>query len=442
VVKLYGLEEYLPRLESLQLNLEQLGKFSEPEVAAMLESLAVLPEHSEAFARAIHSLRRPSEAQDNMPIIRSFSLKNRATMQEPVFCLAESIESKEPLSAGTATSRDTKVARNAFAGEVGETSVLRELEEGRLKLRQLEVFLHAKGGLQVIPVDDIEDVSSPPVSGQSDFFVTPSFTATAEAGHVSQDPLSFSYDSLTMRATLTSLDIDEICSCLAKAILKQIHTSLSLRHDLCTSHPDLFEEFTPLHAQRERVIPGDQDCSVMGKEDDFTDAATTHHDSSPRMADYAVKSFKDAFDDSNVKVGSVPAVGIINSFCKNVIVRCKMVPEASIACLVYLERLVTKTGLRINEQNWRRLLFTALVLASKTWDDESPDNQHFSKAFSIFSVREISQMESVLLTLIDNSLVLKDSDYAKHFFILRTYTEQKQHSFAVKDFEERAVRRL
>jgi hypothetical protein len=58
-----------------------------------------------------------------------------------------------------------------------------------------------------------------------------------------------------------------------------------------------------------------------------------------------------------------------------------MEKEVTIICLIYIERLLIKTGLGLEPCNWRKTTFIALILASKIWDDESFENDNFSKAF-------------------------------------------------------------
>lgn len=45
--------------------------------------------------------------------------------------------------------------------------------------------------------------------------------------------------------------------------------------------------------------------------------------------------------------------------------------EIPIVSLVYLERLVGKSGIRLNHYNWKKIIFIVFVEASKVWDDES-----------------------------------------------------------------------
>ena len=54
-----------------------------------------------------------------------------------------------------------------------------------------------------------------------------------------------------------------------------------------------------------------------------------------------------------------------------------MEKEAPIIALIYLERLLLKTGALLNHWNWRRLVLITLIEAGKIWDDETLENKHF-----------------------------------------------------------------
>jgi len=45
---------------------------------------------------------------------------------------------------------------------------------------------------------------------------------------------------------------------------------------------------------------------------------------------------------------------------------------------------------------WKRLSLITLILASKIWDDESFENQHFAKTLDI-PVDEINTLERIIL---------------------------------------------
>jgi len=103
--------------------------------------------------------------------------------------------------------------------------------------------------------------------------------------------------------------------------------------------------------------------------------------------------------------------------------------EVAVISLAYVERLILRTGLRINEINWKRLLFTCLILASKIWDDDSFENEDFARSFTLYPLKEIGHMESTFLQLIDFSVTITSADYARYYFILRTFTSEKERSY-------------
>lgn len=113
-------------------------------------------------------------------------------------------------------------------------------------------------------------------------------------------------------------------------------------------------------------------------------------------------------------------------YCKYVIISGRMEKEIPILCLVYLERFFTKTGVLMNHANWKRLTLITLLLASKIWDDDSLENVHFPQVMPDISLKEITALEKVFLQLIDFDLVVRGSEYAKYYFILKTFAEQFQ----------------
>mmetsp|Transcript_4707 Transcript_4707/g.3222 ORF Transcript_4707/g.3222 Transcript_4707/m.3222 type:complete len:154 (+) Transcript_4707:1022-1483(+) len=113
----------------------------------------------------------------------------------------------------------------------------------------------------------------------------------------------------------------------------------------------------------------------------------------------------------------------VAEYCKYVTLSCKMENEIPIVCLVYLEKLLSMTGLLINKWNWRRLTLITLCLASKIWDDDSLENVHFPKVMSDVTLKEINTLEQTFLEFIDYELVIKGSDYAKYYFIMRTLAD-------------------
>lgn len=125
---------------------------------------------------------------------------------------------------------------------------------------------------------------------------------------------------------------------------------------------------------------------------------------------------------------NIPVEEDIYNYCTYVTQSCKMENEIPIICLVYLERLILKTGILLTINNWKRLTLICLCIGSKIWDDDSLENIHFPKVMADVDLKLINKLEEQFLEFIDFDLVIKGSEYAKYYFILRTLSEDVKES--------------
>ena len=88
-----------------------------------------------------------------------------------------------------------------------------------------------------------------------------------------------------------------------------------------------------------------------------------------------------------------PSSEDIAAYCKYVTIASKMENETPVIALVYIERILIKTGILINKYNWKRILVICLCVASKVWDDDSLENIHFPKVMSDVSLLMINKLE-------------------------------------------------
>ena len=121
---------------------------------------------------------------------------------------------------------------------------------------------------------------------------------------------------------------------------------------------------------------------------------------------------------------AMPSEAYIADYCKYVTISCKMENEIPVVCLVYLEKLLLSTGILLNKWNWKRTVLICMCLASKIWDDDSLENVHFPKVMSDVTNYEINKLEQLFLEFIDFKLVIRGSEYAKYYFIMRTLAEE------------------
>ena len=119
-------------------------------------------------------------------------------------------------------------------------------------------------------------------------------------------------------------------------------------------------------------------------------------------------------------VNERPTQEEIYYYAKYIVLWSRMEKEIPLIALAYIERLWTKVGILINHWNWRRIMLITLIMASKIWDDESLENVHFPRAMLDLSLKEINSLEKIFLDLISYDLIIKGSEHAKYYFILRT----------------------
>jgi hypothetical protein len=101
--------------------------------------------------------------------------------------------------------------------------------------------------------------------------------------------------------------------------------------------------------------------------------------------------------------------------------------DTIIMSLIYVERLIKTANVSPIPENWRSILFSCMVLASKVWDDLSMWNIDFSnvasahvQGLSLFTLQRVNQLELVLLKSLNFDVKVPASEYAKYYFLIRT----------------------
>mmetsp|Transcript_2007 Transcript_2007/g.1809 ORF Transcript_2007/g.1809 Transcript_2007/m.1809 type:complete len:130 (-) Transcript_2007:32-421(-) len=119
-----------------------------------------------------------------------------------------------------------------------------------------------------------------------------------------------------------------------------------------------------------------------------------------------------------------------------------MEKEIPILGLIYLERLITRTGVLMNSLNWRRLILSTLCVASKIWDDDSLENEHFPRVMKDVTILEINTFERILLDLIGYDLAIKGAEYARYYFILRSLAKNHKIKMPLQPLTVDKIMRL
>jgi len=150
-------------------------------------------------------------------------------------------------------------------------------------------------------------------------------------------------------------------------------------------------------------------------------------DNMEKYKDYLLKQFE-IFDDDFIyysmhipqkRYMPPPDPQSIFEFVANIMILTKMEKEVIIISLIYIERLIFNTGFIINSRNWRKIIFIALIIASKLWDDDSLENIHFSQVFTHLKIGEINLLERTFLELINYKVFIKFGEYMKYYLAIK-----------------------
>ncbi|EGC30051.1 hypothetical protein DICPUDRAFT_158283 [Dictyostelium purpureum] len=137
-----------------------------------------------------------------------------------------------------------------------------------------------------------------------------------------------------------------------------------------------------------------------------------------------------------------PTVDTIYRFIRDIFKAEKLDPECAIMCLAYIERIITFTGITLSALSWRRITLSALILASKVWEDQSVWNVDFLPVFDNLTAADLNNLERQFLAMLQYNVSLTASVYAKYYFELRNFSKLDSNQFPLKPLDKSGVRRL
>lgn len=117
----------------------------------------------------------------------------------------------------------------------------------------------------------------------------------------------------------------------------------------------------------------------------------------------------------------------------------KLAPECAILSLAYTERLLETGKLTLISTNWRRVILSCIILASKVWEDQAVWNVDFVNVFPRLTVADLNRMEKIVLSLLQYNVSLHASLYAKYYFELRDLSDLDDGIFPLKPLDPRSA---
>lgn len=144
-----------------------------------------------------------------------------------------------------------------------------------------------------------------------------------------------------------------------------------------------------------------------------------------------------------IDFNKLPSVHTIYEFVKQIYEIGRLDPECVIMALAYIEKLIEKTQITIDTTNWRRITFIALTVALKTWEDLAVYNLEFIGVFNgKLSTKDLNNLEMQFLCLLEYSVYLPASLYAKYYFELRKFSKVDEAHFPLKPLDKEKAKLL
>ena len=134
-------------------------------------------------------------------------------------------------------------------------------------------------------------------------------------------------------------------------------------------------------------------------------------------------------DDGKDGENEIPDAKEIFQYFAKIVEIASFNPESLVMSLVYVNRLIKYTGLHLGPGNWRLITLMSILLAQKVWDDMPLTNVDFPVIWreavpgapaEKLDIKAINMLERTYLELLQYSMHVTASLYAKYYFELRT----------------------
>jgi hypothetical protein len=151
--------------------------------------------------------------------------------------------------------------------------------------------------------------------------------------------------------------------------------------------------------------------------------------------------FKVFYEDSYKRT---PSSTQLEAFYKDVFSRGQMEIECIVTSLIYVERLLkaARGKIRLRAGNWRPVLLSCMIMASKVCDDLSMWNADFGHICAEFTLPRINALEAALLKAYGFNATVAASEYAKYYFHLRSMASRLQIESEVRPLDVKAATKL
>jgi len=123
-------------------------------------------------------------------------------------------------------------------------------------------------------------------------------------------------------------------------------------------------------------------------------------------------------------------------FMRKMLDKLQLATECIVISLIYLEKIIIEGGIEMRYLNWRPLFFTAILLASKFWEDINFWNVDYAEGLNYYPLKSINRLECEFLSLCGYNLFVSAELYMKyHNAIKNVDNEIEEHKEPQRTFD-------
>ena len=120
-----------------------------------------------------------------------------------------------------------------------------------------------------------------------------------------------------------------------------------------------------------------------------------------------------------------PSVDEVIRYIRNIIDKMQLTTACMVIALINLDKVMLTGNIEIRDCNWKPLIFTAILLASKFWEDVIWYNIDFVEHLKMYSLRSINRLECEFLSLCDYNIYVSAEKYIQYQTLIRALSVPK-----------------
>ncbi|MCQ2818112.1 MAG: cyclin-Y [archaeon] len=149
-----------------------------------------------------------------------------------------------------------------------------------------------------------------------------------------------------------------------------------------------------------------------------------------------IKESPNEFNKENIEnIHKMPTLDDIHKFIEALFNCVQFAPECCVIALIYINRIISLTGLCLTATNWRPLVFISLMVSQKIWDDVPLSNKDFSSFYSFFDKQQVNTLEMKFLEMIQYNVFVELSTFMFFYLNLKELTFEEQSKKPMSKYE-------